>query len=119
MKARVHITWIASDGLVYQILGVATDDLFNAVWPQIEATIASFHALSDTELAAVKENRLRVSNVLPGEDLATLIARSDSQWSKEQTEVANALEGDYVLERGALIKLALPEVYEPKPREDN
>jgi predicted Zn-dependent protease len=115
-KVRVHITWIANDGLVYQILGVATKDLFDAVRPLIDATIASFHALSPAELAEVKENRLRVTTAKSGEDLDALITRTDSQWSKPETEVSNALEGDYVLENEELIKVSLPETYVPKPR---
>jgi predicted Zn-dependent protease len=116
-KTKVHITWIASGGLVYQIRGVASDDLFDALWPDMASTVASFHELSTAELAEIRENHLRIGKPRQGETLDSLIERSSSQWSKEQTEVANALEGDYTLEDGELIKLALPEAYVPRPRE--
>ncbi|BCA53048.1 hypothetical protein W02_01880 [Nitrospira sp. KM1] len=109
-----EITWIAHEGMIYQMVGIAKARMFETVQPVIHATVQSFRALTTDERAAIREKRLRLVQARAGERLSDLAARTHSSWNVKQMAVANELaEGD-VLTEGRLIKIAAEEPYEGK-----
>lgn len=104
--ARLHLTWIAQAGTVFQIAGLAPADRFAELLPVFNETSRSFRPLMRPELDEIREQRLRFTEARRGETLPRLLARAASAWTPQEAAVANALQPDAVPGRGALVKLA-------------
>ncbi len=109
--ATVDVSWIAHDGLVYQITGVCRNRDYDAYQTPFIDVALSLRALSAEERESVTEDRLRIVRAHEGEGLSGLVDRTQARWSAEQTAVANALEGDASLREGQPIKLPIARSY--------
>lgn len=109
----LSLTWIAKDGLVYQLLGAASSDRWQEHRRSIEASAQSFRQVSKAELREVTENRLRLVRARPGETLSQIAARSGSEWPTKKMAVANGLANDAKLSGSEPIKISKKEPYAP------
>ena len=100
--------------MIYQIGGLAKTARFEAVRPLFDHVAQSFRPLSPDERAAIREKRLRLVKAQAGENLETLVARSQSSWKPKQVAVANGLTETETLREGQLIKIAVEEPYAGK-----
>jgi predicted Zn-dependent protease len=107
----VGLTWIAKDGLVYQVLGAAPARRWNEHRPTFETATKTFRAPSDDELAEVREDRLRLVEARAGQTVGELATQGQNQWSVEKTAAANAMEPKTKLSGGESIKVSRREAY--------
>jgi predicted Zn-dependent protease len=110
----LEIVWLAYRGLIYQLYLATTpghESQFSATFEQM---FMSFAPLQEAEVAQIREARLH--SVLPrsGESLEALVARNESDWEVAMVVVANAIQSDAPLESGRLVKLSIPQAYEPR-----
>jgi predicted Zn-dependent protease len=110
----MRITWIASQGMIYRIVGAATASVFPDVVGPLRAAANSFHELSDDELAEIQEYRLRIELAHKDDALEAIAERSGEHWGAEVMAIANGLEVDARLTPGQLIKVTRQEHYEAK-----
>ena len=109
--ATLDVSWIAHDGLVYQITGVCRSRDYDAYQTPFIDVALSLRALDAEERASITEDRLRIVEAGEGEVLSELVDRTRARWSTEQTAVANALEGDVSLREGQRIKVPIARSY--------
>jgi len=107
----IALAWIAKDGLIYQVLGATTPGRWNDHRPIFQASAGSFRPASETELDAIRENRLRLVEATPGQTLGAIAKRKGNQWSVDKTAAANAMESTTKLSGGESIKVSLRERY--------
>jgi predicted Zn-dependent protease len=106
----VHLTWIAWEGAIYRLTGVARggpgrlEGIFNNV-PR------SFRPLTSRERASIRETRLRLVPARAGESLAELSRRTGNEWNIQQTAVMNDVFANDHLEAGRLMKIAVSQPY--------
>jgi predicted Zn-dependent protease len=110
-RFALEITWIALDGHVYQIAGLAPQASAAAVQPRIEATIASFRALTPGERAGIRERRLRLEAARAGETATALATRTATPWSAALVAAVNGVDPEVALPAGRLVKVARWEPY--------
>jgi predicted Zn-dependent protease len=113
-KIGLDVTWIAHDGVIYLVVGLAPRQRFASVQPAFMATASSFRPLTAAERAGVRENRLRLVRARAGETIDALAARTHSAWSKEEIAVANGLAVGATLAEGQVIKMTIAEPYAGK-----
>ncbi len=106
------LTWIAKDGLVYQVLGATLRNRWNEHRSTFEATARSFREPSQGELDEVYENRLRLVTARKGETIGNIANRSGSEWSAAKMAVANAMTTKMKLSGGESIKVSKRERYQ-------
>ncbi|HTU02766.1 MAG TPA: M48 family metalloprotease, partial [Candidatus Sulfotelmatobacter sp.] len=107
----VDLTWIASAGVVYRLVGVSPTPRYAAYRPLFDQSVQSFRAMTPADAAGLRETRLRVTTARAGESLADLARRSRSVWSPEELAIANGLPADARLKAGQPIKVAVSEPY--------
>jgi len=112
---RLEIWWIAYDGLVYRLVGMAPPERFAERRPAFREAAASFRPLRPSERASLRELRLRVARALAGETLAELGVRTGNAWTPAWTAVANRTGADARLGAGARVKVAIPQPLPPFP----
>ena len=113
-KLTIDLTWIAHQGKIYQIAGIAETRNFETVRPVFQAVTQSFRPLTQEERNNIREKRLRLVKAQSGETLSGLVARSHSAWKPNQVAVANGLTGSEPLLDGQMIKIAVEEPYTGK-----
>jgi predicted Zn-dependent protease len=113
-KLTIELTWIAHQGKIYQIAGIAETRNFETVRPVFQAVTQSFRPLTQEERNNIREKRLRLVKAQGGETLSGLVARSHSAWKPNQVAVANGLTGSEPLLDGQMIKIAVEEPYAGK-----
>lgn len=109
----VALAWIAKDGLIYQVLGATSPSGWEQHRPTFETVAKSFGAASDEELAAVRENRLRLVDAKSGQTVGDIAKAPGNQWSVARTAAANAMESSTKLSDGEAIKVNRRERYAP------
>ena len=109
----VSLTWVAKDGLVYQVLGAAPAQRWNEHRDAFEATAKSFRQASERDLQELHEDRLRLVTAKPGETAAQIVKRSASQWPATKVAAANAIEEGARLSGGEAVKVSKRERYQP------
>ena len=114
-RMRATLTWIAYEGRIYQISGVASRKNFSSMKDDLLTSADSFRPLTTRDRALIKQDRLRLVTVQPGEDLQALSNRTANQWSLEETAIANGLEVNETLKPGQLLKISVTEPYVGKP----
>ncbi len=114
-ELALSLSWIAKDGLIYQVLGATTSARWAEYRSVFEATAASFRRPSKSELAEVQENHLRLVTATEGETLSEVAKRAQNQWSVEKVAAANAMNANDKLAGGEAIKLSKREPYTPEP----
>jgi predicted Zn-dependent protease len=107
----MHVTWIAFDDRIYEIIGLTPPNRLEHVEPFFAATASSFAPLSPTQRQAIKVARMRSVTAKDGETVERLLDRVGSSWSPATATVANALEPGTPLRAGQVIKAPLLEVY--------
>ena len=112
-RPRIALTWIAHQGIVYQVFGISDPDRFADYRVHFDAVAQSFRPLAPEDRRRVREARLRLVTARSGEGLEDLLARSGSRWRAEEAAVANGLSPDAALERDQLLKIAVEERYLP------
>jgi predicted Zn-dependent protease len=112
----VMLTFIAYREVIYRVTGLASASVFQERRAALEATAASFGALSPAERARISQKRLRLVSARAGETIDQLGARVRSAWSPEEIAIANALETGTRLEGGRLVKFARAEPLATSPR---
>jgi predicted Zn-dependent protease len=112
----LDLSWIAQDGAIFRLTGVARLDRFRSRVVAFRRTAKSFRRLTPAERARVRETRLRVVAARKGETLAELSDRTENAWSRDETAVANALFGGDELTAGQLVKVAQARSYQPRGR---
>ncbi len=114
----LDLTWIAHDGVVYQVAGLAPAKHFDRVQPAFSAVAQSFRPLTDAERAGITEKRIRLVTARAGESVESLKTRTGSAWNEQEIAVANALAVGASLAEGHLLKVAMTEPYRPKSRRE-
>ena len=110
-EIALDLTWVAHAGRIYRITGATRPDALPAMAPLFRATVESFRPLTERELAAVRETRLRLVTARAGETLGDVLARARSTWNPETAAVANGLEATGRLAAAQLVKVAVAEPY--------
>lgn len=115
-KVTLDLTWVAHEGMIYQIAGLAPKKRFDTVRSLFRTTAQSFRPLTPQERNGILEKRIRLVKARGGETLRSLVTRSNSVWKLEQVAVANGLASSEGLKEGQLIKVVVLEPYGPKGR---
>ena len=109
----LEISWVAFEGTVYRLTGLAAAGRFDAYQPLFRRAAGSFRPIAQSERDSIQATRLRVVRARAGETLARLSARTGSTWTPREIAVANGLAENAALAAGQLVKVALPEPYRP------
>jgi len=112
-EVYASVTWIAKDGLVYQVLGACPAERWSEHRPKFEAAAQSFRAPTTTELQNVYENRLRLVEASGGETVSSAAKRGGNNWSPARMAAANAMATSDKLTAGEPIKISRRERYQP------
>ena len=107
----LDFTWIAHGGIVYRIVGVSPTRRYGAYRPLFDQVVTSFRATTPTDIAQIREARLRLVAARAGERLGDVTRRTGSIWSGEELAVVNHLASDARLVAGQVLKVALPAPY--------
>ena len=109
----VLFTWIAHNGLVFQVTGLSPIDSFAAYQGVFMEAASSFRTLSQEDWPKIKETRLSIVKARDGETLEELGKRANSEWSPAESAVINGLPQKGRLKEGQLIKVAILHPYKP------
>jgi predicted Zn-dependent protease len=112
----MELTWIAYDGLIYQIMGVAALAHFEAAEELMRKSAHSFRPLSDEERSQILVTRLQVVEGKQGETIAELAERVGTPWSADAIAVVNRKPVTTPLEAGELLKVGIQDSYASQPR---
>lgn len=112
-KAVLDVTWIAHRGLIYQIGGLAAVKQYDVMKPIFDRVTNSFRPLTQSELAAITETRIRLVVGRDGESIEDLKQRTGSAWSTEKIAVVNGLAVSDRIRQGQVVKIAKTEAYIP------
>jgi predicted Zn-dependent protease len=112
---KMELTWIAYGGLIYQIMGVATLERFEAVEELMRKSAHSFRPLGDEERSQIMVTRLRVVEGEQGETIAELAERVGTPWSVAVISVVNRKPATTTLAAGELIKVGIQNSYATQP----
>lgn len=115
-RDKLHLTWIASDGMIYRIAGMGKKSGWAGLQPLFRETAGSFRLPTKAELAQVTELRVAVVRARSGESLEALMKRSGSELEVKEIAVGNGIQADATLKQGQLIKIAKRVRYTPKPK---
>lgn len=115
-RVKLDITWIAHEGLIYQVVGLAPTKKFDSLQTVFHSVAHSFRPLSATERANIKEKRIRLVKAQAGESIEALATRAHAAWKKEEVAVANGLVTTAQLHEGQVLKVAVEERYESRER---
>ncbi len=118
---KMELTWIAHGGLIYQVMGVAEIERFDAVNELMRKSAHSFRPLTEEELAGILVAQLDVVEGRDGESIQALAERVGSPWSVEAIAVVNRRPADAPLDAGELVKLGVQKSYavrRPEPAAD-
>ena len=113
---KMELTWIAYGGLIYQIMGVATLERFEAVEELMRKSAHSFRPLGDEERSQIMVTRLRVIEGEQGETIAEFAERVGTPWSVAVISVVNRKPATTTLAAGELIKVGIQNSYATQPR---
>lgn len=111
-----QVTWLAYQGLIYQISVVARGGSVGRYLGRSRATARSFRPMTEEERRSVIETRLHIATAQAGETLAALSARAGNVLDPNATVVLNAVSLSTPLPENHLVKIGLSRVYVPKPK---
>ena len=111
----LELTWIAHGELIYQVMGVAALDRFEAVEDVMRASAQSFRPLTDEERSNILVVKLHVVEGRQGETIAEMAERAETLWSPEAVAVVNRKPVTEPLELGEPIKVGIQESYARDP----
>ena len=112
---RVHITWIAYQGTIYRLVGLAASPTSGRYAGVFRSVARSFRPLTARERESIRETRLRIVPAREGETLREISDRTGNRWNVQETAVMNDLFADAPLHEAQLVKVAVSERYEGEP----
>jgi predicted Zn-dependent protease len=93
-------------GVIYRVLFISPARMTPLLAPGMRQATYSLRRLSESEAAALKPQRIRVVTVAPGEDIASLAARTNfADFRVDRLAVLNGLAAGETVAPGRLIKL--------------
>ncbi len=113
---QMELTWIAYDGLIYQIMAVATVERFEAVEATMRRSAHSFRPLSREERSQIPITQLQVLQGDGGESIAEFAERVGTPWSTEAIAVVNRKPIGETLAAGELMKIGIERSYATRLR---
>jgi len=111
----LELTWIAHGGLIYQVMGVAPLERFEAVEEIMRGSAQSFRPLTNEERSNILVVKLEVVEGRQGETIAQMAERAETIWSPEVIAVINRKTVTERLEPGEPIKVGIQENYARDP----
>ncbi len=108
---RGQVTWIAHNGRVYRLTGVAPSGGFDKYVGRVSLVTRSFRPLTAKERSSIEEKRLRLARARAGETIPELGERTGNVLNPYQTAILNDLQAGTPLEAGQLLKIARTEPY--------
>jgi predicted Zn-dependent protease len=111
----LELTWIAHGGLIYQVMGIAALERFEAVEDLMRMSAHSFRPLTNEERANILVVKVDVVEGRQGETIAELAERVGTPWSVESISVVNRKPVGERLRAGELIKVGIPASYASGP----
>jgi predicted Zn-dependent protease len=112
--ARIVLTWIAHQGSIYRIAGVAGPGRWSRYEGVFQSVARSFRPLTPELRASIHETRLRIVAAQPGESLRALSERTGNQWDLQRTALMNDMFATERPSPGQPMKVAVREEYHPK-----
>ena len=112
----LDVVYFAVGGLILEVTGLAPEKGFES-WSQIlDEALLSIRPPTASEVAALREERLRTTKARAGETLDKLVKRTDSEWSAARVAVTNGVEEDSSLPEAFGVKIMREEVYTPRSK---
>ncbi len=111
----LELTWIAHGGLIYQIMGIAALERFEAVEDVMRQSAHSFRPLTNEERSNILVVKIQVVEGRHNESIAELAERAKTPWSAEAIAVVNRKTLTEPLELGELMKVGIQENYAKDP----
>jgi predicted Zn-dependent protease len=108
-EEMMELTWIAYEGIVYQVIAAAAPERFDAVSELLRGSANSFRPLTDEERSQIPIVKVRVVESREGESIAELAERVETPWTPELISVVNRKPLTEVLPAGELMKVAVVE----------
>jgi predicted Zn-dependent protease len=115
-RTHAEVTWIAHDGVIFQLVAIASAEQFKTYQPVFDSVSGSFRPLTDHERAGITEKRIRLVVARAGETIEVLATRAHSAWKPEEVAVANGLIVTRPLHEGQVLKVAVEERYETREK---
>lgn len=109
----VRMTFFPFANGTWRIVGATPSAAAGRYLGQILLTTRTFRPISDEHRSEIKVDRLHVVLARPGEDIATLGARTENAWTPSVTSLINGKLGNEIFEGGELVKILRHEAYEP------
>ena len=110
----VDLNWIAYQGVIYQIVGISPQKVFDQYASTFREMINSFRPLTPTERTSFTITRLRLARAKQGESLPSFISRTDCVWTDAEVAAANGISKNAPLKKGQLLKITKRERYSPR-----
>jgi len=111
----LELTWIAYNGLIYQIMGVTNAERFAGVEEIMRKSAHSFRPLTKDELAHIMVVKLVIVEGQQGESIAELARRAGTTWTPRAIAVVNRKPLTETLKDGELMKVGIKENYAAAP----
>ena len=110
-REPIHLffVWIASQGAVHQLVGIAPESLRSTM----RATVESLRPLTETERSSFQVRRIRVVEAISGETVAQLSRRTGNTLDAATTAIINGLSPSRPLTDQQLVKIVRIEPYLP------
>jgi len=107
----LDLTWVAHATAVFRFTGMSPAPRFAQRAAALESAAKSFRRLSDSELASIRDVRLRIVAAARGERMTDVSRRSSNVWSIDELAVANGLPLGASLGAGQPLKVAVEVPY--------
>jgi predicted Zn-dependent protease len=109
-----QLTFIPYNGFMYRITAVAPKRNAEDYIARARNTVRSFRPLSEEARRGFKVMRLRTTLARSGEAIPALMKRTGSGLRPGEIAVANGVFVDHRFGGGEIVKIAVPEPYEPR-----
>ena len=106
-----NLAMAAHGGLIYQVMGVADIERFDAVSELMGKSAHSFRPLTAEELSGILVSQLVVVEGREGETIAALAERVGTPWSVDAIAVVNRRSASDPLAAGELVKVGIQKSY--------
>ncbi len=110
-RVAIELWWIALEGQVFQLTGIAPTRTEAESRPLIAAIAKTFGTLTAAERTRITERRLRLIAARPRESMTAFTLRTGTPWKPELVTVANGLERGSPLPTDHRLKIAKTEPY--------
>jgi predicted Zn-dependent protease len=115
-RMTLEVAYFAAGGLILEVTCIAPEKLYESWSLLFDTTIRSARPPKASEIAALREERLRIAKVQSGESLAQLVTRVRSAWPAPRIAVMNGIEMTSKLVKGFEVKMMREEAYVPRAK---